>query len=82
MNFRRIDTRSPKGIQGGIGPAPPEHQIQLYIAVDDVSAYAEKAVSRGAKILVPPTLLPGWEEMAVLLDPQRTPFAVYRRSGH
>ena len=40
MGYRRIDTGSPQGIQGGIWPAPPQapNFVQLFIAVEDMKA--------------------------------------------
>jgi predicted enzyme related to lactoylglutathione lyase len=81
MGYRRIDTGSPSGIQGGIWPAPPQapNFVQLFMAVEDVRASVDKAVSLGARILIPPTTLPEGDEMAVLHDPQGMSFAVWRR---
>jgi hypothetical protein len=81
MGYRRIDTGSKDGIQGGIWPAPPEapNFVQLFIGVDDVKASVKKAEGLGAKMLIPPTVLPEGDEMAVLLDPQGMSFAVWRR---
>ena len=80
LGYRRIDTGTTEGIQGGIWPAPPEapNFVQLFIGVDDVAGAAEKAQALGAKIIIPPTKLPDGDEMAVLLDPQFMSFAVYR----
>jgi len=84
MNYRRIDTHSQEGIQGSIWPAPPEapNFVQLFIAVEDLSASVNKAVSLGAQVLVAPTRLPEGHEMAVLFDPQGMSFGIYQRSGH
>jgi len=81
MGYRRIDTGSAYGIQGGIWPAPPQapNFVQLFTAVEDVGATVEKAVSFGAKILIPPTKLPEGDEMAVLHDPQGMSFAIWRK---
>lgn len=81
LGYRRIDTRSTEGIQGGIWPAPPQAPTftQMFVAVDDVKAAAEKAQSLGAKLLIPPTVLPEGDEMAVLHDPQGMSFALWRR---
>jgi predicted enzyme related to lactoylglutathione lyase len=82
LGYREIRTGSPEGIQGGIWPAPPQSSnfVQLFMAVTDTRATVEKAESLGAKVLIPPTTLPGGEEMAVLHDPQGMPFAVWRRT--
>ena len=81
MGYRRIDTGSASGIQGGIWPAPPQapNFVQLFTAVEDVAAAVERAVSFGAKVLIPPTMLPEGDEMAVLHDPQGMSFAIWRR---
>ena len=80
MGYRRIDTGSKAGIQGGIWPAPPQSPnfVQLYVGVDDVKTAAGKAEELGAKLIIPPTMLPEGDEMAVLLDPQGMSFAVWR----
>ena len=39
----------------------------------------EKALGLGAKVLIPPTMLPEGDEMAVLHDPHGMSFAVWRR---
>jgi len=80
MGYRQIDTGSKEGIQGGIWPAPPQSSnfVQLFMKVDDVGALVQKAQELGAKVLIPPTVLPDGDEMAVLHDPQGMPFAVWR----
>ena len=80
LGYRRIDTRSERGIQGGIWPAPPEAPdfVQLFIDVADVAASVAKAESLGARVIVPPSKLPEGDEMAVPLAPNQMSFAVYR----
>jgi uncharacterized protein len=81
MGYRRIDTGSPDGIQGGIWPAPPQASTfaQLFVTVEDVKASVQVAERLGARVLIPPTVLPEGDEMAVLHDPQGMPFGVWRR---
>ena len=81
LGYRQIRTGSSEGIQGGIWPAPPQapNFVQLFMAVDDVTAAVAKAQSLGAKVLIPPTMLPEGDEMAVLHDPQGMSFAVWRK---
>ncbi len=78
LGYRQIDTGSREGIQGGIWPAPPQSPnfVQLFIKVPDVAALVKQAQELGAKVLIPPTVLPGGDEMAVLHDPQGMPFAL------
>ena len=80
LGYRRIDTGSTAGIQGGIWPAPPQAPdiVQLFITVEDVAAAVRRAEELGARVLIPPTALPEGDEMAVLQDPQGMPFAVWR----
>jgi predicted enzyme related to lactoylglutathione lyase len=80
LNYRQIDTGSKRGIGGGIWPAPPEGHgmVQLFIEVDDVKGYADKAAGLGAKTLIPPQKLPDGDEMAVLLDVEGIPLGIFK----
>jgi predicted enzyme related to lactoylglutathione lyase len=80
LGYRRIDTGSTRGIQGGIWPAPPHapNFVQLFVSVPDPAAAVANATALGAKIIIPPTKLPEGDEMAVLLDPHGMAFAVIR----
>jgi len=79
MGYRRIDTGSPEGIQGGIWPAPPQASnfAQLFVTVGDVTVSAQRAGELGARVIIPPTTLPEGETIAVLHDPQGMPFAIW-----
>lgn len=84
LGYRRIDTGSRDGIQGGIWPAPPQapNFVQLFIEVGEMQAAITRAESLGARVLIPATRLPEGQEMAVLLDPQGMAFALTtQRSG-
>ncbi|MBZ5620084.1 MAG: VOC family protein [Acidobacteriia bacterium] len=80
MGYRRIHTGSREGIQGGIWPSHPQapNFVQLFMAVEDVGASVKKAEGLGAKVIIPPTMLPEGDEMSVMLDPQGMSFAVWR----
>jgi uncharacterized protein len=80
LGYRRIDTGSTHGIQGGIWPAPPHapNFVQLFVGVPDPAAAVANATALGAKVIIPPTKLPEGDEMAVLLDPHGMAFAVIR----
>lgn len=80
LGYREIDTGSKDGIQGGIWPAPPQASdfVQLFVSVADVKAKVAEAQKLGAKLLIPPTVLPDGDEMAVLHDPKGMSFAVWR----
>lgn len=72
LGYREVDTGSARGIKGGIWPAPPEGRamVTLYVEVDDVRKFVEKARSLGAGVIIPPQVLPGGDEMAVISDPE------------
>ena len=60
------------GIGGGIfqgqeGIAP---FVTVYVSVDDLQAYLDKAVSLGGKTIVPPTPIPGVGAFAMFHDPE------------
>lgn len=80
MGYRRVSTGSELGIQGGIWPAPPQaaNFVQLFITVDDVKRCVTKAEEMGAKTIIPPTVLPEGDELAVMHDPQGMSFGVFR----
>lgn len=80
LGYRAIDTGSTRGIPGGIWPSPPEGHsfVQLFVEVDDVGAHLGRAEALGARVVIPAQKLPDGEEMAVLVDPEGVPFAVFR----
>lgn len=80
LGYRRIDTGSPLGIQGGIWPAPPHapNFVQLFVSVPDIAVAVASATALGARVIIPATRLPEGDEIAVLLDPHGMAFAVAR----
>jgi len=67
-----VDTGAGDGaIGGGIGPSgEPEKGVKIYMRVDDLGAYLDRAEQLGGKRLVPPTDLPGdYGRFAVFTDP-------------
>ena len=59
-------------IGGGIGPAsePGDAGVKIYVRVDDLDAYLDRAEKLGGTRLVPPTDLPGdFGRFAVFTDP-------------
>ena len=55
-----IDTGGSVGIQGHITALghEPHHYVTVYVQVDDLKAYLDKAQSLGGKTLVPPVEIP------------------------
>jgi predicted enzyme related to lactoylglutathione lyase len=83
LGYRTVDTGSPRGINGGVWPSPPEGHslVQLFVEVDDVDAYVAKAASLGAQVIVPKTELPDGDALAIVLDPSGLSFGLYRPRG-
>jgi predicted enzyme related to lactoylglutathione lyase len=55
--------------------------VQFFVAVEDVRDSVQRAEQLGAKLLIPPTMLPEGDEMAVLHDPQGMSFGLWQRSA-
>ncbi len=69
LGYREVSTHG--GIDGGIWPAPPGQQgfVQLFVEVPDIDACLTAATAAGASVLIPRTVLPDGDVMALLLDP-------------
>jgi predicted enzyme related to lactoylglutathione lyase len=82
LGYRRVSTGD-EGMPGGIWPAPATAHsfVQLFVAVADVDAAIHRAVELGASVLVPRSVLPEGEVMAVLKDPLGVPFVMYTRAS-
>lgn len=79
LGYRMLDTKAGRGINGGIWPSPPEGHsfVQLFIEVEDLSKYVQRATELGAQIVIPPQVLPDGDQMAVLVDPEGIPLALF-----
>jgi uncharacterized protein len=67
-------------IGGGIGPAtaPEAAGVKIYVRVDDLEAYLDRAETLGGKRLVPPTDLPGgYGRFAMFADPDGNPVGLW-----
>ena len=85
MGYRELKTGAIPAapVDGGIWPSPPGQGpfVQLFIEVADVDACIAQAQLLGAKIIVPKSVLPDGDIMAVLGDPTGLPFGVCRLKG-
>lgn len=84
LGYRQVDTTCGEGIHGAFWPisgTEGHSMVQLFIRVNDVKAHAKKAEQLGAKIVIPPQTLPEGDEMAVAVDPDGIPFAIFRSAG-
>jgi predicted enzyme related to lactoylglutathione lyase len=72
MGYGLVNTGGEGGIGGGIGQsdgnAPP--YLSVYVQVDDLQAYLDKAEKLGGKTLVPPTEIPNTVTFAMFQDPE------------
>lgn len=82
LGYREISTGAREGIQGGVWPSPPQaaNLVQLFVAVDSVRTFCDRAEKAGARVIIPHTVLPDGGEMAVLHDPQGMPFGIVKRN--
>jgi uncharacterized protein len=64
LGSRSVQTGSTDGIAGGIWQIPSEaHAMtQLFIRVDDVTAYVKRVEAGGGKVLFPPQVIPSGDE--------------------
>jgi predicted enzyme related to lactoylglutathione lyase len=71
--YALVDTGAGEdAIGGGIGPAetPAEVGVKIYMRVDDLDGYLDRAEKLGGQRLMPPTDLPGdFGRIAVFTDP-------------
>lgn len=59
------------GLDGGIWPGQPNERpfVQLFVAVPDVQASLQRAEELGGTTIVPRTVLPDGDVMAIIQDP-------------
>ena len=78
LGYRQIST-GPEGIAGGIWPTPPEGKplVQLFIEASELDGTVARARGLGGQVVVPPQQLPEGDALAILVDPEGRPFAVY-----
>jgi uncharacterized protein len=71
--YALVDTGAGESaIGGGIGPssAPGDTGVKIYMRVDDLEGYLDRAVKLGGTQVVPPTDLPGeFGRFAIFTDP-------------
>ena len=65
-----VATGSDEGIQGHITALghEPYNFVTVYVQVDDLQAYIEKAENLGGKMIIPPTDIPGMGAFAWFSD--------------
>jgi uncharacterized protein len=83
MGYRMIDTGSERGIRGGVWPIGDEGHplVQLFVEVTDVAASVAQAEQLGGQVVIPPQVLPGGDEMAVVLDTEGLSLGLMKTRG-
>ncbi len=66
------------GVDGGVWPAPPGQSgfVQLFVEVPDIETCIEKSTTLGATVVIPKSVLPDGDAMAVMVDPTGLAFGV------
>lgn len=79
MQYGMVDTGG-EGINGGIMQSPPgaPPYLTIYVSVDDLQAYLDKAVSLGGTALVPPTPIPNVGAFAMFQDPDGNTVGLFK----
>jgi predicted enzyme related to lactoylglutathione lyase len=83
LGYMTVNTNSAEGIHGGLWPISEQEGhslVQLFIRVDDVKGQVKKAEQLGARIVIPAQVLPGGDEMAILVDPDGITFGIFAES--
>lgn len=76
--YGEVDTHAGRGIAGGIGASPDgQPHVNVYVRVDDLQKYLERAESLGGKTIVPPMKVSDNTRIAQFQDPQGTTFGLY-----
>jgi predicted enzyme related to lactoylglutathione lyase len=71
MNYGLVDTQTEDGINGGIAQEQESAtRVTVYVQVDDLQAYLDKAESLGGKTILPPTVIPDTVTLAMFTDPE------------
>ena len=75
MNYGMVNAASDQGIGGGIVGVEEDDDrtgVKIYIEVDDLQAYLDKAEELGGTTVLPPTVIPDMVTFALFADPDGT----------
>lgn len=80
MNYGTVETGGEGGINGGIAQMPHDGAgyLAIYMQVDDVQAYLDKAVSLGAQVTMPTMDVPEVGTIALFTDPEGNQIGLYK----
>jgi predicted enzyme related to lactoylglutathione lyase len=71
FDYHLVGPASDKSIGGGLGPVQGDQtpMLTVYIQVDDLQKYLDRAENLGGKTTLPPTPIPGVGSCAMFTDP-------------
>ena len=79
MNYGFVDTHNEsQGINGGITSTDGPAQVTIYVDVDHLQAYLDKAESLGGKTIVPITEIPNVVTFALFSDLDGNPVGLVK----
>ena len=78
--YGMVPPQAKDSIGGGINQIQEGQQpyVTIYVQVDDLQAYLDKAKANGGKTVVPPTPIPGIGSFAWLTDPEGNRIGLFR----
>jgi predicted enzyme related to lactoylglutathione lyase len=83
MGYGFVDTHAEGGINGSI---PQEEdgnkRITIFVEVDDLQAYLDKAEKLGGKTIMPPTVIPDTVTLAMFTDPEGNVTGLVKSEQH
>jgi len=80
--YRMVDTKSARGIQGGIGIGQQGTWVTVYASVADVEAVLARAVDLGGQREQGPAAVDDHLQTGALRDPAGNVFGVYHHAPH
>jgi len=80
QDYGLVAAGSDKSIGGGIGPLMPGQKpsVLIYVLVDDVQQYLDKAIALGGKMVSPVSPIPGVGTMALIADPNGVTVGLFK----
>lgn len=80
MDYHLVKPAGDGSIGGGIGGFPPggKPYVTVYVQVDDLQKYLDKAGAMGATTLLPPTPIPGVGSCAWFADPDGVAIGLFK----
>ena len=78
LKYGLVDLRGEGSIGGGIAENENAPLVTIYVGVDDLQAYLNKAESLGGKTVVPPTPIPNVGAFAMFSDPEGNIVGIFK----